>query len=60
MFDLIINFLAELLCYWIGCFFLKIITFGKFDSKKNQNPFLVGLFGFICMAGLIVFMYQIF
>jgi hypothetical protein len=47
-------FIIEIVFFYIGLFFLKIFTFGKYKNNANKNTHIIEAFGFLCIIILIM------
>lgn len=62
MFELILTFLFDVLFYKIGCWSLRVLSFGKlkWDSKGQGNPYLMTLLGFTVFLLVLIIVYYTF
>lgn len=56
MIDLLVDFLGNILFFFLGRFFLRLLTLGRYDpSRENcKSPLLVSLFGFFVTFILVI------
>lgn len=56
MIDLIVDFLGNVLFFFLGRFYLRLLTFGRYNPSRDdcKNPLLVSLFGFLITFILVI------
>ena len=61
MIELILQFLAEIIFFKIGCWCLRIFSFGylKWDAKGQGDHSLVAVFGFLMFVAACFCLYKL-